>query len=64
MQKRFTRQAENALLLAKKAAQSLKHTYIGTEHILIGLLREKDGTAGRILEEFHVEEEQLSSLIQ
>ena len=64
MQKKFTRQAENALLLAKKAAQSLKHTYIGTEHILIGLLREKDGTAGRILEEFHVEEEQLSSLIQ
>ena len=64
MQKKFTRQAENALLLAKKAAQSLRHTYIGTEHILIGLLQEKDGTAGRILEEFHVEEGRLFELIQ
>ena len=36
MGKKFTRQALNALTLAKKAAQSLNHSYIGTEHIQIG----------------------------
>ena len=51
MHKKFTRQAVNALKLAKLTAQSCKHTYIGTEHILVGLLKEKEGTAGRILEE-------------
>ena len=64
MQKKFTRQAENALLLAKKTAQSLRHTYIGTEHILAGLLQETDGTAGRILEEFNVDSGHLMDLIQ
>lgn len=64
MQEKFTRQADNALALAKKTAQSCKHSYIGTEHILTGLLKEKEGTAGSILEEFGVEEEKLFSLIQ
>ena len=63
MQERFTRQALNALKLAKKAAQSLDHSYIGTEHILLGLLREKEGTAGRILEDFAVDEDTLLELI-
>ena len=56
MQDKFTRQAANALKLAKTTAQSCNHAYIGTEHILIGLLKEKEGAAGRILEEFNVEE--------
>jgi ATP-dependent Clp protease ATP-binding subunit ClpC len=56
MQGKYTRAASNALALAKKAAQSCKHSYIGTEHILLGLRREKEGTAGKVLEEFHVEE--------
>ena len=43
MGKKFTRQALNALTLAKKAAQSLNHSYIGTEHILAGLLKEPEG---------------------
>ena len=63
MQEKFTRQAENALELAKKAAQSLKHNYVGTEHILIGLMKEKEGTAGKVLEEFALEEERLEALI-
>ena len=63
MQDRFTRQALQALKLAKATAQSWKHSYIGTEHILAGLLKEKEGTAGRILEEFGVEEEALEQLI-
>ena len=49
--------------LAKATAQSWKHSYIGTEHILAGLLKEKEGTAGRILEEFGVEDEALEQLI-
>lgn len=64
MQDKFTRQAENALKLAKTTAQSCNHSYIGTEHILVGLLKEKEGTAGRILEEFNVEEDALRQLIE
>ena len=64
MQDKFTRQAANALKLAKTTAQSCNHAYIGTEHILIGLLKEKEGAAGRILEEFNVEEETLLQLIE
>lgn len=64
MEKKFTRQALNALNLAKRAAQSCKHSYIGTEHILLGLCREKEGTAGEVLEEFRVEEDKLKTLIK
>ena len=64
MQDKFTRQAANALKLAKTTAQSCNHAYIGTEHILIGLLKEKEGAAGRILEEFNVEEDTLLQLIE
>lgn len=63
MQKKLTRQAAAALKLARNAAESCKHTYIGTEHILVGLLKEQEGTAGRLLEEFGVEQEKLQELI-
>ena len=63
MQKKFTRQASAALKIAKNTAESCKHTYIGTEHILVGLLKEQEGTAGRLLEEFGVESEKLQELI-
>ncbi|MDO4275291.1 MAG: ATP-dependent Clp protease ATP-binding subunit [Eubacteriales bacterium] len=64
MQEKFTRQAINALKLAEETAQSCNHTYIGTEHILIGLLKEEEGTAGKVLEEFGVEAERLLALIE
>ena len=51
MQERYTKQAENVLALAKEAASSCGHSYIGTEHLLAGLVEEKEGTAGRVLEE-------------
>ena len=63
MQEKFTRQAKAALKLAESAARSWKHSYIGTEHILVGLLDEQEGTAGKILEEFGVDREKLESLI-
>ena len=64
MDNRFTRQAENALALAEGVVQDLNHGYIGTEHILVGLLAEKEGAAGKVLEEFHVEPRKLLDLIQ
>ena len=63
MQEKFTRQAKAALKLAESAARSWKHSYLGTEHILVGLLDEQEGTAGKILEEFGVDREKLESLI-
>jgi ATP-dependent Clp protease ATP-binding subunit ClpC len=41
--------ARKALLLAQDEARALCHSYIGTEHILLGLLREQDGLAARVL---------------
>lgn len=64
MQEKFTRQAQVALTLAKKTAQSCKHSYIGTEHILVGLIDQKEGTAGKVLEEFNVDKEKLLGLIE
>lgn len=63
MQEKFTRQAKAALKLAEDAARSWKHSYIGTEHILVGLLDEQEGTAGKILGEFGVDREKLEDLI-
>lgn len=45
----FTPRVRKVLALAKKEAISLRHTYLGTEHILLGLLREGDGVAARVL---------------
>ena len=63
MQAKFTRQAKAALQIAESAARSWKHSYIGTEHILVGLLKEQEGTAGKILEDFGVDPEKLETLI-
>ena len=63
MQAKFTRQAKAALQIAENASRSWKHSYIGTEHILVGLLKEQEGTAGKILEEFGVDPEKLETLI-
>jgi ATP-dependent Clp protease ATP-binding subunit ClpC len=47
---RFTDRARRIVVLAQEEAFLLKHTYIGTEHILLGLLSEREGVAGRVLE--------------
>lgn len=59
----FTSQARNALIQAGRAARQYRHNYIGTEHILVGLLKEGHGTAGMVLNEFGVQEERVLSLI-
>jgi hypothetical protein len=45
----YTPRVKKVLALAAKEAKALRHTYVGTEHILLGLLREGDGVAGRVL---------------
>src|SRR5690242_19376347 len=50
MFERFTERARQVVVLAQEEARTLKHTYIGTEHILLGLLREEEGLAARGLE--------------
>ncbi len=54
----YTPRTKKVLDFAKKEARSLNHTYIGTEHILLGLLREGDGVAARILRSLGVDIEQ------
>jgi ATP-dependent Clp protease ATP-binding subunit ClpC len=43
---RFTDRARRSVVLAQEEARTLNHNYIGTEHILLGLVRERDGVAG------------------
>ncbi len=45
----FTRGARDTLRLAQEAAEQFNHTYIGTEHLLLGLMREEKGIAARTL---------------
>jgi ATP-dependent Clp protease ATP-binding subunit ClpC len=50
MFERFTEQARQVVVLAQEEARALKHSYIGTEHLLLGLVREDAGDAARVLE--------------
>ena len=63
MRNKFTKQAQTALTLAKAAAIDFELGYIGTEHLLLGLLSETEGAAGRVLEEFQVDGKKLVELI-
>jgi len=51
---RFTERARQVVVLAQEEARALKHNYIGTEHILLGLLREEEGLAARVLESLDI----------
>jgi ATP-dependent Clp protease ATP-binding subunit ClpC len=54
----YTPRVKKVLSLAAKEAKALNHTYVGTEHILLGLLREGDGVAARVLKNMDVDIEQ------
>jgi ATP-dependent Clp protease ATP-binding subunit ClpC len=54
----YTPRVKKVLSLATKEAKALNHTYVGTEHILLGLLREGDGVAARVLKNMDVDIEQ------
>lgn len=59
----FTKNAAEALKLAEKAAKRRGHSYIGSEHLLLGLLEEGEGTAAQVLAASGVDEEKLEGLI-
>lgn len=58
-EKQYTRQAQEALNMARKIAAELKHPYVGTEHLLFGLKRVFTGVAGQVLDKNKVDEEQM-----
>ena len=64
MQYRLTRQAERAVEYARDIAEELHHTYVGTEHLMLGLIRAVDGLASKVLLQNDVTEEQMLRLIQ
>ena len=61
---KFTPRAEEALRLSQEAAEELGHGYVGSEHLLLGLIREEDGVAHRVLSEFGVTDEMVCSVLQ
>lgn len=63
MKTQYTDQARTAIMYAEKTARRCRHNYIGTEHLLAGLIHEEQGTAGMVLREFGVGEEKLMELI-
>ena len=63
MMERYTPQAKEALALAVNAAEALNHGYVGTEHLLLGLLREGEGVAAKVLEENGVDVDRVVDLV-
>jgi ATP-dependent Clp protease ATP-binding subunit ClpC len=60
---RFTERARQVVVLAQDEARALKHNYIGTEHILLGLLREEEGLAARVLESLDITVEEVRAQV-
>src|SRR2546430_7377408 len=63
MFERFTERARQVVVLAQDEALALKHNYIGTEHLLLGLLREEEGLAARVLESLEVSLEEVRAQV-
>lgn len=64
MHKKYTSQAGKVLELAARLSKKLQHNYVGTEHILAGLLQEGTGVAAKVLADNHLEEKKLLDLIE
>ena len=60
---RFTESAQRAINLAAESARDLGHNYVGTEHMLLGLIKEGDGVAAKILESNDITEDSVSGVI-
>ena len=61
---RFTERARHVMRLAQEEAQRLQHNYIGTEHLLLGLLREGEGVAGKVLTGLGVDLERVRQAVE
>ncbi len=61
---RFTKKARRVLQAAQEEAQRLNHSYIGTEHLLLGLMKEENGVASKVLHELGVDSQQVIIAIE
>jgi ATP-dependent Clp protease ATP-binding subunit ClpC len=61
---RFTQRARRVLSLAHQEAERMRHNYIGTEHLLLGLIREDGGVAGRVLRELGLEADRVQEVVE
>ncbi len=61
---KFTERARKVLSLAQEEAQRFQHSYIGTEHLLLGLVREGDGVAAKVLQNLGVELPKVRSAVE
>lgn len=61
---RFTQRARRVLSLAHQEAERMRHNYIGTEHLLMGLIREEGGVAGRVLRELGLESGRVQEIVE
>jgi ATP-dependent Clp protease ATP-binding subunit ClpC len=61
---RFTQRARRVLNLAYQEAERMRHNYIGTEHLLMGLIREEGGVAGRVLRELGLEADRVQEMVE
>jgi ATP-dependent Clp protease ATP-binding subunit ClpC len=61
---RLTQRARRVLSLAHHEAERLRHNYIGTEHLLLGLIREEGGVAARVLRELGLEAERVEEIVE
>jgi ATP-dependent Clp protease ATP-binding subunit ClpC len=60
---KFTERARRVLSYAQEEAQRFKHNYIGTEHLLLGLVREEDGVAAKVLQNLGVDLQKVRSAV-
>ena len=61
---RFTQRARRVLSLAQEEAERYRHSTIGTEHLLLGLMREEGGVAGRVLRDLGLEQRRIEELVE
>jgi len=61
---RFTQRARRVLSLAQDEAERMQHNYIGTEHLLLGLIREEGGVAGRVLRDLGLDQRRVQDLVE
>ena len=61
---RFTERAQKALIYAQEEARSLGHNYVGTEHLLLGLLREGEGAAAQVLMSMGVDRDKIREQVE
>jgi ATP-dependent Clp protease ATP-binding subunit ClpC len=61
---RFNQRARRVLQIANEEAERLSHNYIGTEHLLLGLVKEENGIAGRVLREMGAKPERVAEMVE